>query len=84
MKRAAWPNNPWIDQFIEQLVEVMQSRRTFVVAAGDLAHVGPAFGGERVTPGDLLQLHTDDHSLFEVDRTRKRGRVLSKNPRNCG
>ena len=33
-----------IDQTINILSETMQDRRTLIIAAGDLAHVGPVFG----------------------------------------
>ena len=36
-----------LDFVVEELRKVMESRRTLVIAAGDLAHVGPAFGDPR-------------------------------------
>lgn len=54
-----------LEQLIGKIGQVMRVQRTFIVAAGDMAHIGPAFGGEPVTPGDLLSLHDDDHSLIE-------------------
>ena len=37
-------DNREIALFIDALREIMENRRTLIVAAGDLAHVGPAFG----------------------------------------
>jgi AmmeMemoRadiSam system protein B len=68
----------------------MQGQRTFVVAAGDMAHVGPAFGGNPVTPGDLLHLHDDDRSLIESisrgDADHFYQNIVRENDRNnvCG
>ena len=42
----------------------LQNRRVIVVAAGDLAHVGPAFEGEPVDPGELNALKDADEELI--------------------
>ncbi len=49
-------DTPHIPAALEVLQEVIASRRTLVIAAGDLAHVGPAFG--------------DPNALDEVEKTR--------------
>ncbi len=41
-----------VEQVCTLLREAMQDRKTLVIAAADLSHVGPAFGGE---PVDLLK-----------------------------
>lgn len=56
--RATYP------ALIKSLRSIMEGRRTFIVAAADLAHVGPAFGG---TPLDLVghaALHRSDQALL--------------------
>jgi AmmeMemoRadiSam system protein B len=55
-----------LDRFVETLQRETRRRRTLVVAAGDLAHVGPAFGGEPVTPSTLGQLREDDDSILNA------------------
>lgn len=50
---------------IEYLRSLVQSRPTLLVAAGDLSHVGPAFGGEQVTPRGLIQLKEADDLLLK-------------------
>lgn len=52
---------------VDTLRAVMASRRTLVVAAADLAHVGPAFGGQRIV--DFIaraQLQAADQRLLET------------------
>lgn len=39
------------DRFFEVLLPVIEGKKTLIIAAGDLSHVGPAFGGQ---PLDLL------------------------------
>jgi AmmeMemoRadiSam system protein B len=39
-------------------------RNVFVVASGDLAHVGPAFGGAPLTEQDRLQVRSADRDLI--------------------
>ncbi len=57
---------PLLDGVIEVLQRAMQGRKAVVVAAGDLAHVGPAFGGEAVDPGKLVALKDADDELIEA------------------
>ena len=60
--------NPVISETIKILAESMLERRTLIVAAGDLAHVGPVFGDSaQVEPASrhTLQLH-DDESIAAI------------------
>ncbi|MEG3594234.1 MAG: AmmeMemoRadiSam system protein B [Chloroflexota bacterium] len=57
-----------IDQTINILSETMQDRRTLIIAAGDLAHVGPVFGDKiEMVPASKhsLGLH-DDESIAAI------------------
>ncbi|MBR62143.1 MAG: AmmeMemoRadiSam system protein B [Dehalococcoidia bacterium] len=61
-------NNPIIGETINILAESIRQRRTLIVAAGDLAHVGPVFGDStEVIPASrhTLQLH-DDESIAAI------------------
>jgi AmmeMemoRadiSam system protein B len=53
-----------LDEFLEVLRQSMAGRSAIVVAAGDLAHVGPAFGTQPVDPGMLTSLKTADGELI--------------------
>jgi MEMO1 family protein len=57
------------DQAIEALVEALRGlardRRTLVVASGDLAHVGPAFGGAPLGAVEKERLRAEDEALLE-------------------
>ena len=55
---------PDLEALLETLQRVTQGRKTLVVAAGDLAHVGPAFSGEPVDPGKLILLQHADEELI--------------------
>jgi AmmeMemoRadiSam system protein B len=52
------------DQVLATVRTETQGRRVLVVASGDLAHVGPAFGGAPLTQAGLAQLHSADHELI--------------------
>ncbi len=54
-----------LSKVLEYLQLRIQSRPTLVVAAGDLSHVGPAFGGEPVTPQMLDRLKVDDELIIK-------------------
>jgi AmmeMemoRadiSam system protein B len=59
--------DPVFERALSALREVLAGRRTLVVAAADLAHIGPAFGDPR--PVDFMgraQLATDDDALIET------------------
>lgn len=49
----------------EALRELIKRYKTLVIAAGDLSHVGPAFGGAPVQDGALDELSSFDHELLE-------------------
>lgn len=55
-----------IESVLSALRHGMQERRAIIIAAGDLAHVGPAFGGEPVSPGGLVRLKNDDDELIQA------------------
>jgi AmmeMemoRadiSam system protein B len=50
---------------ISALRRAMVGRRAVIVAAGDLAHVGPAFGGPALGALERAQLRATDRSLVE-------------------
>lgn len=54
-----------IEEVLKILSKTLRRRRAIVIAAGDLAHVGPAFEGDPVDPGKLIQLKTADDELIE-------------------
>lgn len=59
------------DQLLQEAVlgvlrRAMSGRRTIVVAAGDLAHIGPAFGTPPVDPGQLIRLKSADDELISA------------------
>jgi hypothetical protein len=51
--------------FTEVLRQEMAGRRTLVVAAGDLAHLGPAFDGPPLDTSAYNQMEEDDTVLME-------------------
>ena len=57
--------DPAIDQFVRALGAAAAGRNVVVIAAGDLAHVGPAFGGEPVDQAGRAQLQAADAELME-------------------
>jgi AmmeMemoRadiSam system protein B len=54
-----------ISGIVAVLREKMQGRRTVVVAAADLAHVGPAFGGAPVDHAGRGELEASDTELID-------------------
>jgi AmmeMemoRadiSam system protein B len=56
--------DPAIDAFVDSLRRVLLDRRAIVVAAGDLAHVGPAFGGRPQGFVERAQLQVADDELI--------------------
>ena len=80
-------------RMLEVLAEATSGRKTLVIAAGDLAHVGPAFGGSRpadaverarVEAGDRQSLEAicacDSERFFEVSRAEADSRKLCGMP----
>ncbi len=55
-----------LNHVLEVLAAEAQHRRVLVVAAGDLAHVGPAFGGAPVPAEFRGGLHTADQALMDT------------------
>lgn len=53
-----------LDRFVDLLRRECRKQRTLVVVAGDLAHVGPAFGGAAVYSADLQRLRADDEVVM--------------------
>jgi AmmeMemoRadiSam system protein B len=51
--------------FVESLQEEMSHRRTVVIASGDLAHLGAAFGEPSMNSTDYVQMKADDEALLE-------------------
>lgn len=56
--------DPLLEGVIAALREATAGRRVVVVASGDLAHVGPAFGGAPLDPAGRLALYTADQELI--------------------
>jgi AmmeMemoRadiSam system protein B len=52
--------------FVNMLRQEMAQRRTVVVAAGDLAHLGPVFDTPPLNPKTREQMETDDTTLMNV------------------
>jgi AmmeMemoRadiSam system protein B len=52
--------------FVTMLREEMAQRRTVVVAAGDLAHLGPVFDTPPLNPKTREQMEKDDTTLMNV------------------
>lgn len=55
---------PVLQTLLERLTTLADGRRTLVVASGDLAHIGPAFGGAPVGLIERAELHTHDETLL--------------------
>jgi AmmeMemoRadiSam system protein B len=63
-----------LNKAVQALQDAARGRRTLVVAAADLAHVGPAFGGQPLDPLTKAQLRSaDDALLSEVCAGRAEG-----------
>ncbi len=56
----------FIADAIECLQEIVAKRRSLVVAAADLAHVGPAFGGKELDLRGHARLKNEDEQLLEA------------------
>lgn len=59
-------DNSRLEVFLDTLRAAMQGRKAIVVAAGDLAHVGPAFDTEPADPGKLILLKNADDELIQA------------------
>jgi hypothetical protein len=58
-----------ITSFLGALAAGCAGKRTLVIASGDLAHVGPAFGGQPLTAHAKAALQTEDEALLETIAT---------------
>lgn len=52
--------------FVELVRETTAQRRTVVVAAGDLAHLGPAFDGPPLDGAAQARMKVEDEALLEI------------------
>jgi len=57
--------DPAMDALLDTLGQATAGRRVIVVAAGDLAHVGPAFGGQPLGLVERARLQAADDELIE-------------------
>jgi AmmeMemoRadiSam system protein B len=65
MKNGETPaQDPLIAKVIATLQRTTKGRRTVIIASGDLAHVGPAFGGEPLTAHGRAQVNAADEQLL--------------------
>ncbi len=67
-QKMAPEEHPLVDCMLQTLRELAQGRRTLVVASGDLAHVGPAFGGRALDAAGRERLRTADEELVAAMR----------------
>jgi AmmeMemoRadiSam system protein B len=51
---------------VDTLRQITSQKRTLIIAAADLAHVGPAFGGEALELQDHTQLKHEDDRLIDA------------------
>jgi MEMO1 family protein len=58
-----------LDRIVETIQRESRRRRILVVAAGDLAHIGPAFGGKPVPQSALGQFKADDERILTLLET---------------
>ncbi len=63
--------DPTIHRVLETLAQIGRERRVLVVASGDMAHVGPAFGGPPLTPNREDLLRAADGELLAFLRAGK-------------
>ncbi len=59
------PEDDWFERFIEALKTISATRKTFTLISGDLAHVGPAFGGDPVSENGRARIHKSDTALLD-------------------
>lgn len=56
--------SPAVDGVLAALRQIIAGRKTLVVASGDLAHIGPAFGGDPVGLIERADLRAHDDDLI--------------------
>lgn len=62
-----WPaDDPTVERFVQALGDALEGRDALVVAAGDLAHVGPAFDGPPVDAYGRARLKVADDELIRT------------------
>lgn len=54
-----------LEKVIKRMQTILKHRKCLVIAAGDLAHVGPAFSGDPVDPGKRILLQDADRRLIK-------------------
>ena len=57
--------DPALTRLVDALIRTTEGQRVAIVAAGDLAHVGPAFGGAPVGLAGRAELKEADDALIE-------------------
>jgi hypothetical protein len=57
--------HPQLTAVINVLRSAMAGRRTLIIASGDLAHVGPAFGGDPLNENGRSHIQQADESLID-------------------
>jgi MEMO1 family protein len=65
-----------VEKFLDLLSKVLAGRRPLIIAAADLSHVGPAFGGEPLDERKLARLKADDDRLLDSMRSGDAGGFL--------
>lgn len=66
-----------VQAVIDTLHSSMHGRNWIVVASGDLAHVGPVFGGERLYAQEKRALRMDDEAVLASLESGDAGRFLA-------
>lgn len=64
--QAGIESEPQYRAFVDALRREISTRRTVVVAAGDLAHLGPAFDGPPLDAVAQAQMKVDDEALMDT------------------
>lgn len=62
---AAPAEDPLLNRVLDALRTTTANRQVVVIASGDLAHVGPAFGGRALDDAARNRLRADDDDLIE-------------------
>lgn len=73
---ASPANDPTVAEVLAVLRKAMVGRRVLVVASGDLAHVGPAFGGAPLDGAARRVLRQADESLISAMRAGDAGQFF--------
>ena len=53
-----------LNAMVQAIKQATAGRKVLVVASGDLAHIGPSFGGDPIDAAGLTQLQDDDEKLL--------------------